>query len=138
MPGIPALVGSKEAAQALGIGPTNFSHLRKKMEIAGDESFPKPIVELGCGPIWRESDMLKFKKHYDSRRRRVRSSNGEVVATVEPAPVKKTAAKTTTKATTKKVAGTPKNAVAKRKTGQTSASVTPIKGKKLAVAGKAS
>lgn len=115
-------VGSAEAADLLEIGPTNFSHLRKKMEIAGDTSFPTPYVELRCGPIWTKTDMVKFKKHYDSRRRRVRSSNGDSAVVEETA---KPAKATTTKAPAKKVA-------AKK------ASVTPIKrtAKKLSVAGK--
>jgi hypothetical protein len=98
------LVGSAEAAKLLEIGPTNFSHLRKKMTDAGDESFPEPIAKLQCGPIWRLSDMNKFKKHYDSRRRRVRSSNGDATASSAPAPVKAT--KAVAKAT-KAVAKTP-------------------------------
>lgn len=78
MPSIPTLLGSAEAAKLLEIGPTNFSHLRRKMELAGDESFPEPITKLQCGPIWRESDMTRFKRHYETRRRRVRSTNGDV------------------------------------------------------------
>ena len=81
-----SVVGSAEAAKLLEIGPTNFSHLRKKMEAAGDDSFPAPTWKLQCGPIWLESDMLKFKKHYDSRRRRVRSTNGDATVTAPPAP----------------------------------------------------
>ncbi len=114
---IPELVGSKEASQLLGIGPTNFSHLRTKMQAAGDTSFPAPIQQLASGPIWTKSSMEKFKKHYDSRRRRVRSTNGDTAATVEPvkAPAKKVAAKKTAaakKAPAKKVAA--KKAPAKK------------------------
>src|SRR4029077_6187361 len=95
MPAIPNLIGSAEAAELLAIGPTNFSHLRKKMDLAGDENFPRPVFDLRCGPIWRESDMVKFKKHYDSRRRRVRSTNGDAAVPVEtPTKAAKAVAKT--------------------------------------------
>lgn len=97
---IPVLVGSAEAAKMLDIGPTNFSHLRKKMVDANDPNFPEPIQRLQCGPIWLEKDMLKFKKHYDSRRRRVRSDNGDAPVAETPAPETKPKA-TRTKATPK-------------------------------------
>lgn len=102
------LVGSAEAAKLLEIGPTNFSHLRKKMEDANDESFPTPITKLQCGPIWLESDMAKFKKHYDARRRRVRA-NGDEPAVEAPkakapkAPPIKTTAKPAPKAKAKAI-----------------------------------
>jgi hypothetical protein len=86
---LPTLVGSAEAAKILEIGPTNFSHLRKKMIDAGDTNFPEPIARLQCGPIWQEKDMLKFKKHYDSRRRRVRSNGDAPVAEQLPAEAPK-------------------------------------------------
>jgi hypothetical protein len=113
------LVGSAEAADLLEIGPTNFSHLRKKMEIAGDDSFPKPDWELRCGPIWKKSEMLKFKKHYDSRRRRVRSTNGDTSATVEPvetAKPRKSVAKALPSKVTpaKRVAAKPKAKAARK------------------------
>ncbi len=115
---IPDLVGSAEAAKLLEIGPTNFSHLRKKMNDAGDTNFPTPIAQLQCGPIWTEKDMLKFKKHYDARRRRVRSTNGD--ATVE-------AEVETTKAPVKSAAKAPKSRTPRKSAAK--ATVTPIKPK---------
>ena len=109
---IPDLVGSAEAAKILEIGPTNFSHLRRKMEIANDDSFPTPIAKLQCGPIWTEKDMLKFKKHYDSRRRRVRSSNGDAPDAVQGWAPKTKAAKAT-KAAPAKATAKPRKAAAK-------------------------
>jgi len=104
MPSTYDLVGSAEAAKLLEIGPTNFSHLRKKMLDAGDESFPTPVIKLQCGPIWKLSDMQKFKKHYDARRRRVRpSTNGDAAVTETPAPKAAPAKARRTKATTEKM-----------------------------------
>jgi hypothetical protein len=110
MPSIPTLIGSAEAAKLLNIGPTNFSHLRRKMEQAGDDSFPEPVTKLQCGPIWRESDMVKFKRHYDSRRRRTPATNGDAPATpakatkqvAKPAPAKPRSKATNGKASSAK------------------------------------
>ena len=85
--------GSAEAAKMLGIGPTNFSHLKRKEEVIEGSKFPLPFIELQCGPIWTKTSMLKFKKDYDSRRRRA-PRNGETAATVE-APTKAKATKAT-------------------------------------------
>ena len=72
-------IGSAEAAKLLRVGPTNFSHLRKKMQDAGDENFPKPAIQFRMGPAWLKTDMLKFKKYYDARgdgrRRHARPEN---------------------------------------------------------------
>jgi hypothetical protein len=125
MPSTYDLVGSAEAAKLLEIGPTNFSHLRKKMVDANDESFPAPVIQLQCGPIWKTSDMVKFKKHYDARRRRVRgATNGD-------APVVETKAKPT-----KAVAKAAAKPAPKRR-GKAEATVTDIKApvKKLTLAG---
>ena len=64
------LIGASEAAKLLGIGQTNFSHLQAKERKWEDSQFPEPIARLACGPIWLEADMLRFKEHYDARRRR--------------------------------------------------------------------
>jgi hypothetical protein len=95
MPTTYDLLGSAEAAKLLEIGPTNFSHLRKKMVDANDESFPAPVATLQCGPIWTRRDMDKFKKSYDARRRRVRPAANGDAATIETtkAPAKASAAK---------------------------------------------
>lgn len=124
------LVGSAEAAKLLEIGPTNFSHLRKKMEDAGDDSFPAPITKLQCGPIWVEADMIKFKKHYDARRRRVRSNGDTAVAET---PAKTTRAAKPTKAVAKSAPAKPRGKSAGK------ATVTDISkpAKKLILSGKA-
>jgi hypothetical protein len=120
-------IGSAEAAELLEIGPTNFSHLRSKMEKANDESFPAPLWKLRSGPVWLLQDMIAFKKHYDSRRRRVRSNGDAPVAEQLPASTpkaKKSVAKTSAAKPRGKSAG--------------KATVTDIgKPKKLALAGKA-
>ena len=127
------LVGSAEAASLLEIGPTNFSHLRRKMEEAEDANFPAPVIKLQCGPIWRKADMIKFKKHYDSRRRRVRSSNGDapVVEQLPAAAPKATAKKSVAKTTAAKPRG--------KSGGKATATEDKAPPKKLlALAGKAS
>lgn len=55
------LVGNAEAAALLGISGMNFCHLRRKM----GGTFPAPVAELRCGPIWRSSDIDAFRwTHY--------------------------------------------------------------------------
>jgi hypothetical protein len=119
-------VGSAEAAELLDIGPTNFSHLRKKMADAGDENFPEPAMQFRMGPAWLKADMLKFKKHYDARRRRVRPTNGDApvietpVETKAPAkaaakaPAKPRGKSTTEKATVTDIKAKPKLVRAKQ------------------------
>lgn len=116
------LVGSAEAAKLLQIGATNFSHLRRKLETAGDETFPQPITQLQCGPIWLKSDMDKFKKHYDGRRRRVRSTNGD-------AHVEETAPAPKTKAPVKKAAAAKAEPKARSARNKAEATVTDIAAK---------
>jgi hypothetical protein len=54
------LVGSAEAARMLGIGRTNFSHLRAKHE-GIDPAWPEPF-QLACGPVWLAEDMRSYKR----------------------------------------------------------------------------
>ena len=63
------IVGCAEAAGLLGIGKTNFSHLRRKRE-GVDPAFPLPVIELACGPIWLHGDMVAFAAAYNARRRK--------------------------------------------------------------------
>ena len=121
---VPTLVGSAEAAKLLEIGPTNFSHLRKKMIDAGDINFPEPVQQLQCGPIWLEKEMVKFKKHYDSRRRRVRTSNGDATAVETPAPKAAKVAKEPAPKTE------PKQRTRRSTTDKATATVTDIKPKR--------
>jgi hypothetical protein len=116
---------------------TNFSHLRKKMTDAGDESFPAPVIQLQCGPIWKTSDMAKFKKHYDARRRRTRTPSTEapvaeqLPAKAKAAPVKASTAKAAAK-TAPKTVGKRRNS----KAGEDNVTdIKPLAGKKLAIAG---
>lgn len=63
------LVGAKEAADMLGIGTPNFSHLRADEAKKGEDSlFPKPVVVLACGPIWERSEMAVFAETYGKRK----------------------------------------------------------------------
>lgn len=63
------LVGAKEAADMLGIGTPNFSHLRADEAKKGGASlFPKPVIQLACGPIWERADMLTFASTYGNRK----------------------------------------------------------------------
>lgn len=101
----PDIVGAAEAADILGIGNTNFSHLRKQRE-GKEDAFPDPLVTLKCGPIWLRKDVEKFAKTFTPGRRQ--STAGTPVKKVAPAP--KAVAK---KAPAKKVAA--KKAPAKRK-----------------------
>jgi hypothetical protein len=64
------IVGAAEVAEILGIGNTNFSHLRKQ-RAGTEDAFPDPIVVLKCGPIWRKSDAVKYAKSYTARRRHI-------------------------------------------------------------------
>lgn len=101
----PDIVGAAEAADILGIGNTNFSHLRKQRE-GKDDAFPDPLVTLKCGPIWLRKDVERFGKTFTPGRRQ--STAGKPVKKVAAAP--KAVAK---KAPSKKVAA--KKAPAKRK-----------------------
>jgi len=123
MPTTYDLVGSAEAAKLLEIGPTNFSHLRKKMTDANDESFPAPVIQLQCGPIWKTSDMVKFKKHYDARRRRVRPAAEAEQLPAKPA--KASAAKNGAKPAPK--TRTPRNKATTVPEPESEGTVTPIK-----------
>jgi hypothetical protein len=99
---IPEIVGAGEAAEILGIGNTNFSHLRKNL--AGTpSSFPEPVVQLKCGPIWLKKDVEKYASSYSPRRRSAQ-------AVTEEAPVKKSVARKAVakKAPAKKIAVTRK------------------------------
>ena len=71
------LVGAAEAAELLGIGTPNFTHLRNKIA-----AFPDPIVVLRCGPIWHKNDIVTFSETYVPQRGRPRK--------VEQAPRKLT------------------------------------------------
>jgi uncharacterized protein YuzE len=59
-----ALVGVKEAAKLIGVRPPNF--VRDYADKAG---FPKPVVTLSSGRIWRRSDVLAYLSTTSRRKR---------------------------------------------------------------------
>jgi hypothetical protein len=112
------IVGAAEVAEILGIGNTNFSHLRKQ-RAGTDDAFPDPIVVLKCGPIWKKSDAVKYAKTYAARRRHIpapAAPNGTAVeAKNGTAVAKKVASTPKAKATpVEKAAATPSKKVAPR------------------------
>lgn len=107
---LPEIVGAAEAADILGIGNTNFSHLRKQ-RAGTDNAFPEPATQLKCGPIWLKRDVDKYAKTFTPGRR--------PAAVKEKAP-EKPAAKTADArkvAASKKVAA-PAKAAPKRLAGK--------------------
>lgn len=104
------IVGAAEAAEILGIGNTNFSHLRKQRE-GTEDAFPEPDWQLKCGPIWKRSVVEKWAKGFTPGRR----SSSSAPAEKAPA-VKKAAAPQPTlakKAVAKKAAAKKKVALAR-------------------------
>ena len=76
---LPELVGAAEAAEILEISSTNLAHHRSKLRAAGDDSFPVPAAELRMGPIWVKRDIERYKKSFETTRRR-RRTKAEVEA----------------------------------------------------------
>lgn len=50
------LVGSKEAAEIVGITTNHFGVMRKRGQV------PEPRVVLACGPIWNRSQIEAWAK----------------------------------------------------------------------------
>lgn len=50
------LVGSSEVGDMLGVTPQRVNQLRHTRR------FPRPLVQLRCGPIWRAEDIRAFAK----------------------------------------------------------------------------
>jgi hypothetical protein len=50
------LIGLKEAAEIIGWDPRKVATYRSR------GSFPEPIAELAMGPVWRKSQIEKFKE----------------------------------------------------------------------------
>lgn len=89
----PEIVGAAEAAEILGIGNTNFSHLRKQ-RAGTDDEFPEPDWQLKCGPIWKRSVVEKWAKSFTpGRRGPAKGTPVKKAAAAPPAPTKKVAAK---------------------------------------------
>jgi len=128
------IVGAAEVAEILGIGNTNFSHLRKQ-RAGTDDAFPDPIVVLKCGPIWKKSDAVKYAKTYAARRRHIPVSttkaekNGTAVVAKNGTTVAKKVASTPKVVPAEKATATPSKKVAPRKLPAKKAPV-----KKLALA----
>ncbi len=51
------LVGTKEAADMLGVKKSNFVR-----DHASNPKFPKPVADLACGRIWLRSDVEHYAK----------------------------------------------------------------------------
>jgi len=58
------LVGVHEAAELLGLSRSAVVERRR----AG--TFPEPVAELRCGPIWRKADVEKHAHNYSRWDRR--------------------------------------------------------------------
>jgi hypothetical protein len=50
------LVGTAEAAELLGIGRAALGERRRR-----HESFPPPVAELRCGPVWFRAQIEHYK-----------------------------------------------------------------------------
>jgi predicted DNA-binding transcriptional regulator AlpA len=48
------LVSSAEVAELIGVKPSAVYAYRSK------GSLPEPLIVLGCGPIWRRSDIIEW------------------------------------------------------------------------------
>jgi predicted DNA-binding transcriptional regulator AlpA len=57
MAGTLDLVGSAEIATMLGLSQTRVNQLA-----TGDATFPRPVVELTAGRIWKRSDIEKWAR----------------------------------------------------------------------------
>lgn len=57
---IPPLVGYKEAAEIVGVDHKSLAVYIKRGKNNWDK-FPEPITRLASGPVWRKSDIVKFK-----------------------------------------------------------------------------
>ena len=53
---IPPLVGTKEVAAIFGWGKGKVSEYMRRGKL------PEPIQRLASGPVWRKSDIVKFKE----------------------------------------------------------------------------
>jgi len=54
------LIGVSEAAGMLRIGGSALSERRSR-----DKTFPKPVAELACGPIWPRSQIAHYRDEED-------------------------------------------------------------------------
>lgn len=53
---IPPLVGVQEVGKILGWGKAKVSEYLKRGKL------PEPVQRLASGPVWRKSDIVKFKE----------------------------------------------------------------------------
>jgi hypothetical protein len=58
---IPPLVGYKEAAEIMGVDTKALAVYIQRAR-NGWEKFPAPVQRLASGPVWRKSDIVKFKE----------------------------------------------------------------------------
>lgn len=60
---VPALVGTMEAAELLGVAKTRISRFRERGRM------PDPIVELAAGPVFLRSEVSRFAGELEAERR---------------------------------------------------------------------
>jgi prophage regulatory protein len=56
----PRIVGVKEAAELFGVTRSNFVR-----DYVKRPTFPKPLGNLACGPVWLRADIDGFKEDFD-------------------------------------------------------------------------
>ncbi len=63
VPPVPPLVGTREVAEILGWGKNRVSEYMRREERRGwpGKLIPRPVQVLASGPVWRRSDIEKFK-----------------------------------------------------------------------------
>lgn len=61
---IPPLVGTKEVAAIFGWGKGKVSEYMRREEARDwpGKLIPRPVQVLASGPVWRKSDIVKFKE----------------------------------------------------------------------------
>ncbi|WP_219838064.1 hypothetical protein [Paenibacillus sp. R14(2021)] len=60
---LPALLGSTEVAERLGIDSRNMHHKKRT------KFFPQPAVTVGTRPFWLERDIVEYKVKSDDWRK---------------------------------------------------------------------
>lgn len=58
---VPVLCGYKEAAEIMGVDKKALAVYIKR-GWPGGRQFPEPVQRLASGPVWRKSDIIKFKE----------------------------------------------------------------------------
>lgn len=66
-PNVPDLIGVDELAKILKVSKQRASELAKRRD------FPRPIVRLASGPVWKKSTIARFVAYWDRRPGRKRT-----------------------------------------------------------------